>query len=108
MGWGVIDKITVLAFSVLMMGSIVSIEGVVNVQSQSETEANMSEAESFLTAMKIETATESNEILKLCDDFVNRTSIMTIDQIGSDYSFGILAKCNNAILNLTQDVNQTS
>jgi hypothetical protein len=102
------DKITVLAFSVLMMASIVSIEGVVNVQSQSETDANMSEAESFLTAMKIETATESDEILKLCDDFVNRTSIMTIDQIGSDYSFGILTKCNNAILNQTQDVNQTS
>jgi ATP-dependent protease Clp ATPase subunit len=102
------DKITVPALSMFMIVSIVSIEGVVKVQSQSETEADMNEAESFLTAMKIETATESDEILQLCHDFVNRTSIMTIDQIGSDYSFGILTKCKNAILNQTQNVNQTS
>ena len=102
------DKITVLALSVLMIVSIVSLEGVVKVQSQSETEADMSEAEAFLTAMKIETATESDEILKLCNDFVNRTSVTTIDQIGSDYSFGILSKCNNVIINQTQDVNKTS
>ena len=91
-----------------MIVSIVSLEGVVKVQSQSETEADMSEAEAFLTAMKIETATESDEILKLCNDFVNRTSVTTIDQIGSDYSFGILSKCNNVIINQTQDVNKTS
>jgi hypothetical protein len=108
MGRHVRDKITVPALSVLMIASLVGIEGVVIVQSQSETEANMSEAESFLTAMKIETATESDEILKLCHDFVNRTSITTIDQIGSDYSFGILTKCNNAIRNQTQVINQTS
>ena len=102
------DKITVLALSVLMIVSIVSFEGVLKVQSQSETKANMSEAQSFLTAMKIETATESDEILKLCNDFVNRTSVTTIDHIGSDYSFGILSKCNNVIINQTQDVNKTS
>jgi hypothetical protein len=102
------DKITVPALSVFMIVSLVSIEGVVKIQSQSETEANMSEAESFLTAMKIETATEPDELLKLCHDFINRTSITTIDQIGSDYSFGILTKCNNAIRNQTQVVNQTS
>ena len=77
------DKITVPALSMFMIVSIVSIEGVVKVQSQSETEADMNEAESFLTAMKIETATESDEILQLCHVFVDRTSIMTIDQIGS-------------------------
>jgi hypothetical protein len=108
MGRRVRDKITVPALLVLMIITIVSIECVVKVQSQSETEANMSEAESFLTAMKIETATESDEILQLCHDFVNRTSITTIDQIGSDYSFGILAKCKNAVLNQTQGLNQTS
>src|SRR5688572_30706049 len=108
MGRRVKDKITVLALSVLMIVSIVSIEGVEKVQSQSETDADMSEAESFLTALKIETATVSDELLKLCHDFVNRTSITTVDQIGSDYSFGILTKCNNAIRNQTQVVNQTS